>query len=603
MGSCRCKMCGGHIHYEADASVATCEFCGTEQTIVKSDDAKKVNLFNRANALRLQNEFDKAQITYDNILIDEPNNAEAHWGICLCRYGIEYVTMNNKKVPTCHRTAIKSIFDDLDYQETINNADVVAKVVYEKEAKVIDDIQKNILSISQKEEPYDIFISYKGHDETNNRTVDSIKGEEIYNGLTKKGYRVFYSRIALKDKDVSMFEPIIFAALMSSKVMLSIGSKVEYYNSIWEKNEWSRFMSMMKEDHRKYLIPCYIGMNVKELPNDFLMFQAQDISQNNYEELYKRIDKLFTTSEKVVVTKEQVEVREQVVNKLNVENTIGRIGLFLADGKFGMVNDLVEKVLNIDYKCALAYYYKMLASFGCKNENELVQKQIVLDNDPNYEKAMMFADSDLKKKIDDTNNFVKEEIRRKEKEALIKKINSLISNKKYSEAISSFEELYKYDANSEINEFKESIYQIAIKKENEKSYNDAISIFSLLNDYRDSKAHIDDINYQLRIIDECKKCDKLVESINAQINHVLNTRVYDEKVFKSINDKLLELRELSLCSYSMEKHEALKKKLKQLEEQRDKDKSINKKVVLFLLGITVVSVTLIFLYIFVFSKK
>ena len=71
MGSCRCKMCGGHIHYADDVSVATCEFCGTEQTIVRTDDLKQLNLFNRANSLRLQNEFDKAQTTYENILIDD----------------------------------------------------------------------------------------------------------------------------------------------------------------------------------------------------------------------------------------------------------------------------------------------------------------------------------------------------------------------------------------------------------------------------------------------------------------------------------------------------------------------------------------------------
>ena len=228
-------MCGGHIHYDNDASVATCEFCGTEQTIVKTDDLKKLNLFNRANALRLQNEFDKAQTTYENILIDDPSNAEAHWGICLCRYGIEYVSdkKTNKKVPTCHRTVYKFIYDDLDYLEAINNADVVAKKMYEAEAKVIDKIQKNILEISQKEEPYDIFICYKETDNFGNRTKDSVIAENIYNELTKEGYKVFYSKISLESKLGSEYEPVIFAALMSAKVMLVIGSKIEYINPLY----------------------------------------------------------------------------------------------------------------------------------------------------------------------------------------------------------------------------------------------------------------------------------------------------------------------------------------------------------------------------------
>ena len=248
MGSCRCKMCGGHIHYDAKATVATCEFCGTEQTIVTTDDSKQQKLFERANSLRLQNEFDKAMTTYENILIDDSNSPEAHWGICLCRYGIEYVDdkKTNKKIPTCHRTVINSIYNDIDYKEAINNCDVVAKKIYEIEAEVIDRIQKNILSISQKENPYDIFICYKETDEFGDRTKDSVLAQEIYEELTRNGYNVFFSKITLESKIGSEYEPIIYAALTSSKVMLAVGTKKEYYNSPWVKNEWGRFLSFME---------------------------------------------------------------------------------------------------------------------------------------------------------------------------------------------------------------------------------------------------------------------------------------------------------------------------------------------------------------------
>ena len=32
MPTCRCKMCGGQNQYDIKASIAKCEFCGTEQT-------------------------------------------------------------------------------------------------------------------------------------------------------------------------------------------------------------------------------------------------------------------------------------------------------------------------------------------------------------------------------------------------------------------------------------------------------------------------------------------------------------------------------------------------------------------------------------------
>ena len=39
--------------------------------------------------------------------------------------------------------------------------------------------------------------------------------------------------------------------------MLVVGTKEEYFNAVWVKNEWSRFLEMMKKDKNKSLIPVY----------------------------------------------------------------------------------------------------------------------------------------------------------------------------------------------------------------------------------------------------------------------------------------------------------------------------------------------------------
>ncbi len=39
----------------------------------------------------MKSEFDKAQDLYEKIVSANPNEAEAYWGIVLCKYGIEYV--------------------------------------------------------------------------------------------------------------------------------------------------------------------------------------------------------------------------------------------------------------------------------------------------------------------------------------------------------------------------------------------------------------------------------------------------------------------------------------------------------------------------------
>lgn len=56
----KCKMCGGTLEINAGETVASCEYCGTKQTLPKLEDEKKANLYDRANHFRRNNDFDKA---------------------------------------------------------------------------------------------------------------------------------------------------------------------------------------------------------------------------------------------------------------------------------------------------------------------------------------------------------------------------------------------------------------------------------------------------------------------------------------------------------------------------------------------------------------
>ena len=121
------------------------------------------------------NEFDRAITAYEKILDADDTNAEAHWGIVLSRYGIEYVEdpISHERIPTCHRVQMTSILSDPDYHAAVEQADVVAKAEYKAQAERIAEIQKGILAISAQEKPYDVFICYKETDESGSRTVDS----------------------------------------------------------------------------------------------------------------------------------------------------------------------------------------------------------------------------------------------------------------------------------------------------------------------------------------------------------------------------------------------------------------------------------------------
>lgn len=281
MSTFKCKMCGGTLDIQEGQTVAECEYCGTKQTVAKSRDEVISNLFSRANNLRMKSEFDRAEQTYEKILEQDNTEAEAHWGIVLCRYGIEYVEdpKTFKRIPTCHRTSYKAVTADADYLAALEHADLSQKAIYQTEARAIDEIQKNILAVVKNEKPFDVFICYKESDESGRRTHDSVIANDIYHQLTQEGFKVFYAAITLEDKLGQAYEPYIFAALNSAKVMLVLGTKPEYFSAVWVKNEWNRFLQLMKNDRSKLLIPCYRDMDAYDLPEEFAHLQAQDMGK------------------------------------------------------------------------------------------------------------------------------------------------------------------------------------------------------------------------------------------------------------------------------------------------------------------------------------
>ena len=107
MAVLKCTVCGGELEVNEDMSVGVCKFCDSTLIIPKGLD-KKGNLYNRAVFLRQNNEFDKAVSAYEDILKEDNTDSDAHWGLVLSKYGVEYVhdPRTGEHVPTCHRTQI-----------------------------------------------------------------------------------------------------------------------------------------------------------------------------------------------------------------------------------------------------------------------------------------------------------------------------------------------------------------------------------------------------------------------------------------------------------------------------------------------------------------
>lgn len=386
----KCKMCNGNLNVIEGNTVCECDYCGTQQTVPSDSGEKKVNLFNRANRLRSDCEFDKAAGIYENIVAEFPEEAEAFWGLCLCKFGIEYVDdpATGKKVPTCRRTAFDSIFDDADFERACSCADSAALTVYRAEAKEIDRLQKGILEIARNEEPFDIFISYKETAEDGQRTKDSVLAQDIYDELTAKGYKVFFSRITLEDILGKDYEPYIFAALNSAKIMLAVGTSFEHFNAVWVKNEWSRFLALMKNDRSRTLIPCYCDIDPYDMPSEFKHLQGQDMSKVGFlQDLVRGIGKIIPKGG----AQGGAPTVVQVSGGQAVEPLLERAFMFLGSNEWDNADQYCEKVLDIDPKCGKAYLGKLLSEFNCRREEELGNLSIDITASSNYKNAVHFG--------------------------------------------------------------------------------------------------------------------------------------------------------------------------------------------------------------------
>lgn len=393
--------------------IAICGYCGTKQTIPSADNEKKMMMFDRANKLRYQCDFDKAAGMYESIITDFPYEAEAYWGLILCKYGIEYVDdpATGKKIPTCHRSSFDSVMEDDSFEKVMDYADTIAVSIYREEAKAIEKLRRDILEVSSKEDPYDVFICYKETDEFGDRTIDSVIAQDIYKELTNEGYRVFFSRISLEDKLGTAYEPYIFAALNSAKVMLAVGTSYDYYNAVWVKNEWSRFLQLIAKGEKKTLIPCYKDIDAYDMPKEFRHLQAQDMGKvGALSDLVRGINKIIDKDRKkgeiTVPLKRETE---------GIQPLIKRVSIFLEDSDWHNAEIYSDRILDIDPENAYGYYGKLMAQFQVNNTEDLYEVGLSLETNNNVKRILRYGDEEMKNHIRDAINKAKAIERAEEK--------------------------------------------------------------------------------------------------------------------------------------------------------------------------------------------
>lgn len=345
----KCKICGGQVQVDRATGVCVCEYCGTKQAIPLFTDDSSKRLYESGNNYLQHCEYDKAENVFNQLLSISPQESEIYWDLVMCKYGVTFVRdpRTGKYIPTCNRTHYDSVLNDKNYINALKFSTEEKNAFYRSSGETIDKIQKGIIAVVKKEKPFDIFISYKETDQKGNRTKDSVVAQELYEKLVQAGYKVFFSRITLEDKIGSEYEPYIYAALSSSKVMLTVSSSKENIEAPWVKNEWSRFLTLRQKNADKTLIPLYFDMPKSDLPAEFTILSPQDMSMDGFEqELIRGIKKLIPLPIMIA------EKRKKIRKKLKIAGLV-----FCLLALIGVIAAIPWLIKIPDYNDAMQLYY------------------------------------------------------------------------------------------------------------------------------------------------------------------------------------------------------------------------------------------------------
>lgn len=606
----KCKMCGGDLEFEQGASVAECPYCGTTQTLPKLDDDKRANMYDRANHFRRQNEYDKAMGIYEQILAEDRTDAEAYWSLVLCRYGIEYVEdpTSHKRVPTVNRVQYASILADEDYKSALEYADTYQRGIYEAEANAIAEIQKGILDISKKEEPFDVFICYKETDANGRRTPDSVLANDLYHQLTNEGFKVFFARITLEDKLGTAYEPYIFAALNSAKVMVALGTKPEYFNAVWVKNEWSRYLALIRSGADKVLVPAYRDMDPYDLPEEFAHLQAQDMGKLGFmQDLIRGIKKLTAKDEPKPQT-----VVQQTTTANNAAPLVKRVFMSLEDGDFAKADDFCEQVLNLDPENARAWLGKLMARLKVRKEADLKNQLQPFDGNGHFQKVMRFGDETLKKQVREDIEFIRD---RNEHERLkgiyhqaldvlqmATTVEQCLDAKKRFQSIPSYEGTQQKlrECDAKIESIKAERYRYAEYLQGEEKWKEAIQEFEKLGNYRDSHQrakHCRDIQEKRRKEKEVLQLQKQQENTYQYAKKQIGEKHYEEAIqqLEKLGDYQDSIELINQCRIARE--EEIKRREQKAEADKAKAKAKMRRRVIILLIVAVVAVSAVLAYV------
>lgn len=386
-----CPNCGGSLE-PIGGALYKCRSCGGERFMLS--DEVNILCTGAFDHLR-RGEFDDAEEKFDSVIAMHPDNAEAYWGRALTRQGVVFVddSATRRRVPTCANISEERFIDDPDYLRALRLAPFEVAESYRRLGGEIENVRREWFEKARREKPYDIFICYKESDSSGFRTPDSYEAQALYTHFVQAGYNVFFARESLRNKVGEHYEPYIYNALRTAKVMILYGQKSDNLKSVWVRNEWSRYLGLIDRGlkHSASLIVAYERMLPSDLPQRLRVLQCMDASRKTFlQDLDAHVSDVMLAATPLVGTVDRIdpghsdrvgiapsEVRFKKIGTggsatvvMDGERKERVIKKLLESGMYGKAARMVNEELAKTPNAGKILYYKLLCDCLVKNDYE-----------------------------------------------------------------------------------------------------------------------------------------------------------------------------------------------------------------------------------------
>lgn len=443
----KCKNCGAPLNIgRAENGVLECEYCGSTFTVPKEETNKgaieqlKIAL-NELDLCRFEGAFSAYQKAAE-LDKDEP---EAYFGMALAEFRVQYLKdhLKHRLQPICHAVTEKKFTENKNYLHALLLATNEQKAEYERRAAEIDYIASEFYRLKEQGVKYDCFLCVKvTDDETGMRTADYKYADDIYFSLRGKGYKPFFSERELKNVTGADYEARILYALWCSECMLVVCGKEEYLSTPWVKNEYTRFLALIRDEEKESdsIAIAFHGKPIEKLAGKNGRLQGIDLGAMDATERVTAFVEAHTPEAKKRREEEESKKRaaeEELVKKLeeqqraqreieeqlknlrktaavaaapagvvsNAEKLLVRAKQELDFGDFATAAKYYQQAIDTDPENGEAWFGAFLTEYKVKNEEELVTN-LTLDDiqkihaNKNYLFAVKNASGELKAKLE-----------------------------------------------------------------------------------------------------------------------------------------------------------------------------------------------------------